>query len=68
MRIRNLIIGTLAIGALAAAAWGTVPFGARAQDEGPELLSFENFECPGECPADADVCCAILDPIIVEVD
>ncbi len=69
MKIRNLVTGALAIGALMAASWGVVPFAAKAQDDEPEgLLSFEDFECPDECAIDADVCCAILDPIIVEVE
>jgi len=70
IKIRNLITGTLAIGLLMAAAWGAVPFGANAQDDDePEgLLSFEDFECPDECAINADVCCAILDPIIIEVE
>ena len=69
MKIRNLIGGTLAMGALMAASWGVVPFAAKAQDDEPEgLLSFDDFECPNECAADAEVCCAILDPIIIEVE
>ena len=69
MKIRKLITGTLAIGALMAASWGVAPFVAKAQDDEPEgLLSFQDFKCPNECAADAEVCCAILDPIIIEVE
>ena len=69
MKIRNLIIGTLATGVLVAASWGAVPFAAKAQDDEPEgLLSFDNFECPDECPINAEVCCAILDPIIIIIE
>ena len=70
MKIRNLITATLAIGMLMAAAWGAVPYGANAQDDDePEgLLSFDDFKCPDECPINAEVCCAILDPIIIIVE
>lgn len=66
MKIRNLVTGALAIGALMAASWGVVPFAAKAQDDESEgLLNFNDFVCPNECSINAPVCCAILPPIIV---
>jgi len=62
MKIRNLIPGALAIGALLAA-W--VAFGDSAKASNG-LLSFDKFECPSKCAIDAEVCCAIMDTIIVK--
>ncbi len=65
---RNLVTGALVIVALMAAYWGAVPFAAKAQGEPQELLSFEDFECPGECAPNAPVCCWEAPPIIVVID
>ncbi|WP_420448997.1 hypothetical protein [Candidatus Palauibacter sp.] len=68
MKRRNLIIGSLTIAALLGAALGVAPFGATAQDEPQGLLSFDNFDCPGECAPSAPVCCWVAPPIIVVID
>lgn len=61
-----MIMGTVAVVALAAATWGFLPFGAGAQDRPVGLLNFNDFVCPDECSINAPVCCAFLPPIIVE--
>ena len=62
VKIRNLIPGALAIGALLAA-W--VAFGDSARASGG-LLGFDKFECPTDCPDEARVCCFHADTIIVK--
>ena len=68
MKMRSLVSATIAIAALTVAVWGVVPYWAGAQDRPVGLYNFNDFVCPDECAINADVCCAYIEPIVIEVD